>query len=525
MTAERRFPESADVVVVGSGSAGAALAGVVAAGTDADVVLLEAGPDYGPRDSGRWPEDLLDAGYQPLASYDAATRSWTLEASHDWGYVGEVQGRSVAFSRAKVMGGCSSHNGGGVVYGSRADYDGWAAAGNPGWSTDELAPLFASAWEHLNVRRVGLDELTPFQEACLTAIDADGIPIAQNINDFDETEGVGPYPLAVTKSGLRFNCGFGYIDPVRDRSNFKVFGDAEVERLLLQGDRVVGVVIRDGGEEVVIRADRVVVCGGAYGSPALLLRSGIGPAGHLREVGVEVRHDLPGVGENLHDQPSLYVAYAGMPELIETMKTYAVDHWTPPEQVIAKYRSEGWDDGFDMHIYPMGGPMPEPHLPFYLCAAVVRPLSRGTVRLSGPNAADGVLLDHSYLTDPQQSDLRRLVDSVMRIREIAQKEPLARLLGDELLPGPEIAGRDALSEFVATDLVHYYHPAGSCKMGPASDPTAVVGADGAVHGIDGLFVADASIMPTVTSGNTHMPTVVIGEKIGRALLQSTAALA
>ncbi len=521
MASGERIPRSADVVVVGSGSAGAAVAGLIAAGSDARVLLLEAGPDYGPRDSGRWPEDLLDAAIQPTATYDAGTRSWRLDASHDWNYIGEVRGRSVAFSRAKVLGGCSSHNGGAIVYGSRTDYDGWAAAGNPGWSTDELAPLFASACEHLDVRRVGLDELSPYQELALNAIAANGIPVAQDINDFDQNWGVGAYPLAVTKSGIRVSCAFGYVDPVRDRANFTVVGDAEVERLLLRGDRVTGVVVRDGSAEVVVQSDRVVVCGGAYASPGVLLRSGIGPAGHLREVGIDVHHDLPGVGENLHDQPAFPVGYAGTPELVQEMAAFRRGYWPTQEQIIAKYPSESAGAGFDMHIYPIGGPLSAPHMPFNLGGAVLHPLSRGTVRLSGPSTADALVLDHAYLTDPEGIDLRRLVEVVERIRVIASEPPLARMLGDELLPGDGVSGQ-ALTEFIAASLVHYYHPAGSCKMGPASDPNAVVGADGAVHGIQGLFVADASIMPTVTSGNTHMPTVVIGEKIGRSITEQLA---
>jgi choline dehydrogenase len=519
------LPRSADVVVVGSGSAGAAVAGLLADRSEADVLLLEAGPDYGPRLSGRWPADLLDATMQPTAAYDPASRSWVLTASHDWGYVGEVHGRSVAFARAKVLGGCSSHNGAAIVHGSRTDYDGWAAAGNPGWSTDELAPLFAWAWEHLRVRRVGLGALTPFQEACLNAIAASGIPVAENINDFDENWGVGPYPVSADRSGVRVSCAFGYIDPVRGRPNFKVVGDAEVERLLLSGDRVAGVVVQDQAEELVVHADRVVVCGGAYGSPALLLRSGIGPAWHLREVGVEVRQELPGVGENLHDQPSFMVGFAGTAELTEAIGAYASSNWLPYEQIIAKYPSEECSEGFDMHVFPVGGPNPAPHLPFYLGGAVLRPLSRGAVRLAGPSTADGLVLDHGYLTDPGSSDLRRLVEVVERIREIACEAPLGSLLGEEILPGPEVAGRRAVTDFIADSMVHYYHPAGSCKMGPTSDPDAVVGADGAVHGIEDLFVADASIMPTVTSGNTHMPTVVIGEKIGRVVAGHTQAQA
>src|SRR5262249_10540410 len=162
-------------------------------------------------------------------------------------------------------------------------------------------------------------------------------------------------------------------DRVRDQPNFTLVGDAEVDRLLVEGDRVAGVVVREGSAETVIRADRVVVCGGAYGSPAVLLRSGIGPESHLREGGSEVRHELRGVGETLHDQPAFQVGYTGTPELRAQSTAFAKDRWLPYEQVIAKYPSEQCDEGFDMHIYPIGGPMPLPDMPFYLCGAVLRP--------------------------------------------------------------------------------------------------------------------------------------------------------
>jgi choline dehydrogenase len=517
MATGQGLPRSADVIVIGSGSAGAPLAAMIAEGTDKHVLLLEAGPDYGPRDSGRWPADLLDAAIQPIAAYDPATRSWHVYASHDWDYTGDVRGRTVAFSRAKVLGGCSSHNGGAVVLGSRTDYDAWAAAGNPGWTTDEVAPLFASAYERLEGRPVELDELSPFQNAALEAIAANGIPFVEDLNDLDQTRGVAPFPLVVSTTGFRVNCGFGYLDPLRGSSNLTVVGDAEVERLLVRGGRVEGVVVGRESEEVVIHAGTVVVSGGAYGSPAILLRSGIGPESHLSEVGIEVTHHLPGVGENLHDQPAFPLSFAGTPELRDAMRAWANENWAPYEQVIAKYPSSLCDEGFDMHIYGIGGPMPEPHMPFSLTAAVLRPLSRGTVRLTGPSSADRLLLDHGYLSDPDGIDLRRLVEGVELMREITHEPRLASLLGEELLPGPDVVSREALTEFITQSLVHYYHPAGSCKMGPASDPAAVVGADGAVHGIDGLFVADASIMPMVTSGNTHIPTVMIGLKIGRLI--------
>ena len=206
----------------------------------------------------------------------------------------------IQFSRARVVGGCSAHNAGAVVFGSRLDYDGWAAGGNPGWSARELRPLFASAWEQLRVRRVGLDELTPFQRAFMDAIAASGIPAVEDFNDLDENAGVAPFPVNIDGT-TRVNSAFAYVDPVRDR--LIVAGDAPVERVLVRGGRAVGVAVRDGRRLVEIGASRVVLSAGAYGSPAILLRSGIGPAGELAAVGVTPVLDLPGVGRNLHDQP------------------------------------------------------------------------------------------------------------------------------------------------------------------------------------------------------------------------------
>jgi choline dehydrogenase len=498
-----RFPTAVDTIVVGAGTAGAVVAGRLAAGTSGRTLLLEAGPDYGPADSGRWPRGLLDA----------ASVAW----SHDWGYTGEFAGQVIHFGRARVIGGCSSHNAGAVVFGSRFDYDGWAAAGNAGWSARELLPLFASAWEQLRVRRVGLDELTPFQRACRDAIVANGIPAVEDFNNLDEDAGVAPFPVNIDGT-TRVNSAFAYVDPVRDR--LIVAGDALVERVLVRDGRAVGVAVRDGWRLVEIGASRVVLSAGAYGSPAILLRSGIGPAGELAGIGVEPALDLAGVGRNLHDQPCVEVHYEGSAELAGMMERHQAETgWRPDEQVIAKFPSAGCRQGFDLHIYPVGGRSKDTSKwSWFLGAACLTPLSRGSVRLSGPGLDDKLLIEHRYLSDPGGYDRARLAEGVERVREIAEAPELRRLLGRETRPGPDFSGRQAIERFIDHAAVHYYHPAGSCKMGPASDPDSVVDAEGQVHGIEGLHIADASIMPAVTSGNTNMPTAVIGERIARSLL-------
>jgi choline dehydrogenase len=499
------IPAEADVVVVGGGSAGSAVAGTIAERTGLEVVLLEAGPDYGPKGSGRWPEALMDPAIMSFA--------------HDWGYTGSVNDRRVRFPRARVLGGCSAINGAAVVHGSRLDYDGWAAAGNPGWTADELAPIFESAWRHMQVARVTRDDLTPFQAHSLDALAADGIPSVADLNDLDDNCGAAPFPTNTDIGGVRINSAFGYVDPMRDRPNLTVVGNAPAERVRLRNGQVEAVVVRYGDAEVEIATPIVVASGGAYGSPALLLRSGIGPRSQLDGRGVPSLHDLPGVGQNLHDQPTVQVDYAGTAELTQQMRSFLHTGRRRDEQVIAKFPSSSCSEGFDLHIFPIGGPRDDPDFEgrdaaFTMGGAVLSPLSRGSVSISGPRLDDQLLIDHGYLTDPEGRDLARLAEVVQRIRAVAARPPLRSLLGAEVYPGSEHTG-SGLSDLIASTVVHYYHPAGSCKMGPPSDPLAVVDHHGAVHGVGGLFVADASIMPSVVSGNTNMPTIVIGEKLGR----------
>ncbi len=230
--------------------------------------------------------------------------------------------------------------------------------------------------------------------------------------------------------------------------------------------------------------------------------------------------DLPGVGRNLHDQPCVEVHYQGSDDLVEAMERHQAEtDWRPDEQVIAKFPSTGCRQGFDLHIYPVGGCIKDTSQWFWILGvACLTPLSRGSVRLTGPGLDDQLVIDHRCLSDSGGYDRARLAEGVERVREVAQAPELRRLLGRETRPGPEVSGRQAIERFLDRAAVHYYHPAVSCKMGPASDPDSVVDSEGRVHGIEGLYVADASLMPAVISGNTNMPTAVIGERIARSLL-------
>ena len=349
---------------------------------------------------------------------------------------------------------------------------------------------------------------------------ANGIPAVDDFNNLDETVGVAPFPVNLN-GGVRINSAFAYVDPVRDRQDMRVQGDVLVDRLLIRDGRVEGVIVQHDGSEHTVRAARVVLSAGAYGTPSIMLRSGIGPSDEMAEAGVSSEHDLPGVGRNLHDQPSLEIDYAGSDELIDVMEGHLRGGWRPDEQVIGKLPSSLCaEGGFDLHVYPIGGRrwLDKSRWRWTIGAACLTPRSRGSIRLRTAGPEDKPIIDHRYLSDPEGNDLARLAEAVQRAREVAAVPQLRRLIGDEIKPGPDVADLPSIKEFLQHSAIHYYHPCGSCKMGPASDPTAVVDSEGQVHGIAGLYVADASIMPDVMSGNTNMPVTVIGERIARGLL-------
>jgi choline dehydrogenase len=495
----------ADTVVIGGGTAGAAVAARLVEGTSQTVLLLESGPDYGSFAEGDWPAPLLDAR--------------SLPGGHDWDYInGARTGRpGHLLDRARVIGGCSSHNGCAAIWGSRFDYDHWAALGNPGWSGDDLLPFFESANKTLRVKRISSSEITPWQQACLDTAPAIGIPKVENLNDLDEDMGMSTSPVNIV-DGVRWNSAFAYLDPVRDNVRLTIWGQMQVDRLILEGNRVVAIEAIGPDGPVTIRAGRVVVCAGTYGSPAILLRSGIGPDSELRSLGIQTKLDLS-VGRNLHDHPAVYLKYSGTPQLVAAMLDFAARGGILfSEQTIAKFRSKYCSSAYDLHLFPVGGQFTDTAdtWEFLLPVANMIPLSRGSVELTSADPFATLQIDTAYLSDPEGQDLAILWNGIELVRDYACQAPLAGLIGEEIVPTVHYK----TPEDVRRDNLHYFHPVGTCKMGPESDPTAVVDARGKVHGVDNLYVADASIMPVVPRANTNIPALVVGERIASWLAQA-----
>ncbi|WP_050721904.1 GMC family oxidoreductase [Microbacterium sp. GCS4] len=489
------LPTSVGTLVIGAGPGGSAFTAALAAATDETILLIDAGPDYGPFDEGRWPADMLDARTIPLShDYDLRTTRTSGAGTLD-------------LPRAAIVGGCSAHNGCTASVSARYDYDEWAAEGNPGWAAREVEPLLDEVRDAFRVRRYTMEELTPPQRAFVEAGLAAGLPFADDLDDIEAAEGIGPMPVNVV-DGVRWNSAFAFLDEVRGRGNLTVRGGARARRLLFEGRRVQGAEIEVDGQVVTVRAARVVVAAGAYHSPAILLRSGIGPADELTALGIDVVADVPGVGKHLLDHECVQLDFAGRPGLVDEL---AARGWSPDEQTIGRARSSVCDGGpYDIHVFMVAGANSgHPGLPpISLYGGAMRARSEGTVTLAPDLDVVNPVIDHRYGSDPDGHDRTVLGEALALLERMVQQPVLAEVLG------PRVGDSDPLD-----DIVNYCHPAGTCKMGPHSDPLAVVDSTGKVRDIDGLYVADASIMPSITRGNINLPTAMIGANVARLLLR------
>jgi choline dehydrogenase len=496
---------SYDVVVVGSGSAGAVVARrLVDAG--ASVVLLEAGgPDENP------------AIHDPAQVWDL----W--DSPEDWGYRTVPQaacaGRRFHLPRGKVLGGSSALNGMIYIRGHRSDYDTWAYLGNAGWGYDDVLPLFlcsedfdrGSSEYHGTggPMHVMADyEPHPVIAAAVAAAQDAGVPFNDDHNGA-ELDGVGFTQLLI-RDGVRVSTASAFLRPVLGTQGLTVLTGARARRLLFEGARCAGVeLVRDGVEETITAKHEVVVSCGTIESPKLLMLSGIGDGHELAGLGLDVRVHLPGVGKNLHDHLLSPVVFAA---------AKAVPPPVPGLQLLHGHlfaRSRPGLPGPDLqplffHIpaYLEEAGMAGPPDGFTLLGAIIRPASRGSLRLASSDPEAHPLIDPAYLS--RDADLDALVSALELCREIGRQPSLAEWSPEELYPGTAVGARHELRKYVRRTAITYHHQVGTCKMG--IDELAVVDPELRVYGVDGLRVADASVMPLVTSGNTHAPTVMIGER-------------
>jgi choline dehydrogenase len=532
-----------DFVIVGAGAAGCVLANRLSADPACRVALVEAGPS-----DRQFPLNIktrLPMGNIFLLPH--SRYNWEHQFSGGPG----VNRRSIACPRGRLVGGSTSVNGTVYIRGHRNDYDEWAALGNPGWTFDDVLPFYKLHENHaggasefhgtggeLDVQR--LAAANPLARGFVDAAVQAGHARNEDFNGAAQ-DGFGLYDLN-RKDGVRWSSSRAFLHPVLRRPNLSLFTDALVESIALQGSRAVGVHLRRQGQHLQLGASsEVVLAAGTVNSPQLLMLSGIGPAAQLARHGIAVAHELAGVGANLQDHPTVSIAVRN-----PSAESYALS-WRSAGRValaplmyllgrrgmLASNAAEA--GGFirsapglerpDVQYTFMVGMKDNPRtLPrqhgYFLHMAVLRAATRGHVELASSEPTARPILRPNFLED--RADVLTLMRALREARRIVAMPALQAVSGTELLPGAGVSSDTALEAYIRASAATTYHPVGTCKMGPASDALAVVDAQLRVHGIEGLRVADASIMPNLIGGNTSAPAMMIGERAAHFMLHPSA---
>nr|WP_312483381.1 choline dehydrogenase [Achromobacter ruhlandii] len=529
--------DAVDYIVVGAGSAGCVLANRLSANGQHSVCLLEAGPPD------RSPWIHIPIGYGKTMFHKVL----------NWGYYTEpdpnMLDRRIYWPRGRTLGGSSAINGLIYIRGQRQDYDAWAAAGNPGWRWDDCLPYFrklenndlgagATRGTEGPLNATSIKTPHPLVEGLIGAAGALGLPHVRDFNTGDQ-EGVGYYQLT-TRNGRRCSTAVAYLRPARGRANLRVETGAHAMAILFEGTRACGVRYRQDGQVRTLRARReVILCAGALQSPQLLQLSGVGPAALLRRFGIGVVRDLPGVGENLQDHLQIRLIYETRRPITTNDQLRTLHGRAAMGLQWLLFRGGPLAVGINQgglfcrvdpasatpdtqfHFATLSADMAGGKVhPFSGCTYSVcqlRPSSRGTVRLRSADPFEAPAMQPNYLST--ELDRRMTVAAVKYARRLAATEPLAGLMKREFRPGPEVQSDDEILHFCREYGATIFHPSGTAKMGPREDPMAVVDERLRVHGVSGLRVVDCSIMPTLVSGNTNVPVVMLAERAADFILQ------